>query len=131
MSREFVEFVFPCKECLVVAMCQDYGRMDKPKMYPRSSCLAVPALEDGNEPYHRLLLECMANMTKRITTAVDKWEEPVGTNKKNNIPHSYLLMMCHMAGIMAYMTNSTSWQTGKLEPFDKFEINRKLKLVRL
>ena len=132
MSREFVEFTFPCKECIVTAMCQDYTRLKKKdQLDVRSMCLAVPKFGEKEGPYHKLLLECMANISKRITSAVDKAEDPIGTNTVNNIPHRYVLMMCHMTEIMVYMTNSTSWETGKLENFDEFEINRKLKLVRI
>lgn len=127
-----MEFTFPCRECLVVAMCKDYTTIQKKdQLDVRSMCLAVPKVGEESGSYHKLLLECMANINARITTAINKTEDPVGTNKDNNIPHSYLIAMCHMAGIMAYMTNSTSWRTGKLEHFDEFEINRKLKVLRV
>jgi len=132
MSQEFVQFTFPCSDCIVRAACKDQERLTVKDLYNTKSakCLTIPKLED-DKSYHKVLMECMANLFKDIMGSVQKDEDPIGVNKENKLPYRYVTLFYQMACAMQYMVNSTSWKIGELKDFDRDEINRKLKLAKL
>jgi len=79
-----------------------------------------------------MLLECWANLGPQILNNVSK-QSSVDYKKEinNNIPRDYLYLMGYMAGILAHMVNSTSWDLGETQHFDHDEINHRLKLLKL
>ena len=129
MSDKFIQFVFPCTECIVRAACKNkpnkkdlYGGNGKP-------CLALPKVKDKS--YHKMLIECWANLGFDILNHISKLEHPMGVNKDNQVPASYIRAMYQMSKVIEYMVNSTSWREGKLLPFDKMELDEKLKIGSL
>lgn len=128
MSKEFVEFTFPCTACLVQAACQEKPT-EKADLYDSSKncrCLTLPTLEKGMT-YHKMMIECYSNFGPQLMNHIQKSYSPSGVETHNNIPVGYVQMMVQMTAIMQYMVNSTSWAEGDLKPFDKHEINLKLK----
>jgi len=133
MSEKFIQYMFPCDECLVQAACQDHDRLrilknrDKIKPeYIRSDrpSLAVPVFR--GKSYHKGLIECWANMGQSMMGKVSKEEEPVKHQKKDNLPMAYVHILHAMAQIMCHMVNSTSWEEGELFEFDQVEIKKRL-----
>ena len=129
MSDEFIQFNFPCTDCIVRAACK--YQPSKKDLYRRGSipCLALPKVEDKS--YHKMLIECWANLGFNILNHVSKLELPIGVNKDNQVPASYIRAMHQMTKAIGYMVNSTSWREGQLLPFDKMEIDEKLKIGSL
>jgi len=127
MSDKFIQFRFPCTDCLVRAACKNKPT-EKDDLYIGNgkTCLTLPKL--NHKSYHKMLIECWANFGFDLLDNVQKREEPAGVNKDNNIPSGYVRAMHQMASTLQYMVNSTSWSEGKLFPFDKYEINEKLKI---
>ena len=132
MSTEFHQFRFPCKTCIVQACCKEKPE-DEVKLYPghHGLCLAVPELPP-NVSYSKGLLECWANLGKKVIDSMTKTEDPK-TRKEinNNIPYPYVSLIIHMAGIFVHITHSASWREGELFDFDQFEINRKIKNLHI
>jgi len=132
MSQKFVQFNFPCIDCIVRAACELQEAITADHLYdskyPR--CVTMPRLED-DKSYHKVLIECMANLFKSLMNSVQKIEEPIGINKDNKVPHKYITLFYQMTCVMQYMVNSTSWKIGELKQFDIDEINRKLKVAKL
>lgn len=131
MSNEFIQFTFPCTDCIVRAACKNKPTA-KEDLYSGISrpCLALPSYKE-DKSYHKMLVECWANLGWTILEAIQKREEPPGTNKDNKVPSSYIRAMHQMASTIQYMVNSTSWHEGKLLPFDQWEINEKLKIGKI
>ena len=129
MSDEFIQFNFPCTDCIVRAACKN--KPNKKDLYRGGSipCLALPNVKDKS--YHKMLIECWANLGCSILNHVSKLELPIGVNKDNQVPASYIRAMHQMTKAIGYMVNSTSWREGQLLPFDKMEIDEKLKIGSL
>ena len=132
MSQKFVQFNFPCIDCIVRAACEMQNSITADHLYDSqcARCIAIPRLED-DKSYHKVLIECMANLFKDLMSSVQKIEEPIGINKDNKVPHRYIITFYQLACAMQHMVNSTSWEIGELQQFDIDEINRKLKACRL
>jgi len=135
MSDEFLEFHFPCKECLVRAVCEEKPEIndtDKKRLIERdrTHCLTLPYVSDEKH-YHRMIIECWANLGWRVFNSVSNVENPVGVSDPMKVPIRFVFWLRDIANIMQYIVNSTSWETGKLEDFDKDEINRKVKMLKL
>lgn len=128
MSDEFIQFNFPCSDCIVRAACKNKPT-EKGDLYIGydNPCLALPNLKDKS--YHKMLIECWANLGHDLLNTVKKSEEPEGINKDNKVPSTYIRAMHQMTSIIQYMVNSTSWREGALYPFDKIDINEKLKSI--
>ena len=130
MSDQFIQFAFPCADCIVRASCKDkpikkkdlYRSVGKP-------CLTLPAITDKS--YHKMLIECWINLGFDLLENVQKREGIEGVNTDNQVPSSYIRAMHQMANALQYMINSASWREGKLLPFDKFEVNQKLKIGKI
>ncbi len=138
MSEEFIEFRFPCPECLVRAACQQKGRLPKAEkklteddLYDAkdSACITVPSYNFDKKSYEKMFMECMANMNKRMMNSVGNNENDDGSNATTGVPMEYIRLFQIMSEAMQYIVNSTSWETGKLQKFDKDEINGKLKRI--
>jgi len=135
MSLDFVEFIFPCKDCLVRAACTEKPENEgiKHLFYDKNKprCLAVPKLPP-DVTYHKGLLECWTNIGVRIINSMNKSENPkTQTEIHNNIPYQYVSLIGHMTYLLQWITNSTSWELGQLQDFDRDEIRRKSKHVTL
>lgn len=121
MSDEFIQFRFPCAECIVRAACKNKPtNIDDLYMGYNKSCLTIPKLKD-KKSYHKMLVECWINL------GYDLFDKPEGYI--NKVPFSYIRAIHQMASIMQYMVNSTSWREGTLYSFDKTDINEKLKSI--
>jgi len=134
MSSDFVEFNFPCKDCLVRAACKDKPKNETIRhLYDAHNprCLAVPNLPP-DVTYTKCLIECWVNIGTRIINGMQKTEEPKTCRETcNNIPMQYVMMLGHMANLMQWMINSTSWEKGTLHDFDAREIRLKSKHITL
>jgi len=135
MSDEFLEFQFPCKECLVRAVCEEKPDItDKEREMligrERTHCLTLPYVSEDKH-YHKMLIECWANMGHNMFVQVQNIENPVGTSDPLKVPINYIFMLRTMAEIAQYIVNSTSWKLPKLQDFDRDEINRKVKMLKL
>lgn len=127
MSDEFIQFDFPCSDCIIRAACK-YKPTAKDDLYGRAGlpCLALPFVKEKS--YHKMLIECWANLGFDLLNHVSKLEFPIGVNKDNQVPSSYIRAMQQMTKAIGYMVNSASWREGELFPFDKLEIDKKLKI---
>lgn len=129
MSAEFVQFNFPCKECLVRATCLEKTHLkDKVfKVNTSIACLAAPVFEElQNKNWQRHIFECISNLLRDWTQHTRK-ENIRGTHPDLLIPYEYFQVIITLCRIFQYMINSTSWRTGKLEKFDQQELSIKLK----
>lgn len=135
MSSNFVQFNFPCKDCLVLAACKNTPKNNESIKYlydndaPR--CLAVPKLP-LDITYHKGILECWANLGVMFVNGLQLSENPKTCREMhNNIPMQYVSMLGHMSGLIQWIVNSTSWEKGILQDFDKVEVNLKAKHCRV
>ena len=133
MSSEFYEFSFPCQGCVVAAICKEKPDNAKEiilKFDHPVKCLTIPKNVKEVETYHKILLECWANMGIQIIQSVQK-QTSVNhkTEINNNLPRDYLYLMSRMGDLLQWMVNSTSWKAGESQNFDVSEIEKKLKLL--
>jgi len=131
MSEQFIEFVFPCKDCIVRACCKEKVDNEGKKSVlfhnknPR--CLAVPKLP-LDVTYHKGLLECWANLGARLVNSMQKSEDPKTLSEThNNIPMQYVQLMGKLSYILCHMVNTTSWNLGELKEFDQIEIRHRIR----
>lgn len=126
MSEHFIEYLFPCKDCIVRASCTP-RRL--PKNIQRNGLsLAVPEFEEG-KTYHKGLIECWSNIGKRILDKTSK-NSADGTQLPDQLPIEYVRLISYMTSIICHIINSTSWNEGKLYAFDKDEIGRRLEFLK-
>ncbi len=132
MSEQFIQYMFPCSECLVQAACKDYDGRRKQLKDIRGDrpSLAVPIFDQTKKSYHKGLMECWANMGASMMNKVSKEEDPIKHQKADNLPMSYVHILQAMAQIMCHMVNSTSWEEGELYEFDRIEIKRRLSQLK-
>jgi hypothetical protein len=124
MSKEFIQFTFPCADCLVRAACQDkpVNREDLlEKNHTR--CLAMPNYETINK-YPKVFMECWANIGWQAIERI-KSDEVRGV-----LPPKYVDFMIDVAGLLQWIVNSKSWKDGELHDFDLHEVRRKLKAAK-
>ena len=134
MSKKFIEFRFPCGECLVQAACKEkaIGKIDELLRHNDLPCLTIPRYNPNEIAYHKVLLECWANMGRDVIGHMSKMEEPeTKTEKVNNIPMQYFTVISRIVGVLTYMVNSKSWVEGQLYSFDYYEIKSKLSRIIL
>ena len=126
MSEEFIQYRFPCGECLVQAACKDRKRVRKEVKNVRNdvASLGVPRFKDKS--YHKGLLECLMNIQKDIINKVSRNEGTDNIQVPDQLPMQYVHLMISMADILCHMINSTSWREGELFEFDRAEIKRRL-----
>ena len=125
MSKEFIQFRFPCVDCIVRAACQDKPEK-MPELYDEQNpiLLAMPKIDDNNK-YLKMFLECWANIG---FDAVDKIRNVKDTN---SIPEKYANFLIENINLLQWIVNSTSWREGeKVMNFDKYEIRHKLRVLR-
>ena len=132
MSEEFLQYMFPCNECLVQAACKDYDARRKQLKDIREDrpSLAVPIFDQTKKSYHKGLMECWANMGASLMGKVSKTEDPIKHQKLDNLPMSYVHVLWAMAQIMCHIVNTTSWEEGELYEFDRTEIKQRLSKLK-
>ena len=125
MSAEFIQFTFPCTECLVRAACNS-----KPtKMQELADrgvdtrCIVMPKIEKDNT-YLKTFMECWANLGWDAVSRI-KREEGTG-----HIPPQYIDFLIDALGLLQWMSNSKSWEDGIAHDFDLSEVRRKLKTAK-
>jgi len=128
MSSEFIQFTFPCTECIVRAAC-DY----KPRKIKEvadmadggadTRCIIMPKIE-GDNSYLKTFMECWANLG---WDAVSRIKSDEGTG---HIPPQYIDFLIDTLGLIQWMTNSKSWEDGKAYDFDLSEVRQKLKKAK-
>ena len=125
MSQEFIQFGFPCTDCLVSAACKDKKYIDKKDLLDQNRgirCLALPIYDTETSSHEKSLLECVANIIWNVACQLNE-------DRSMNIPEQYRHFLMHYLGIFQYIINTTSWREN-LNPvadFDKFEIGEKIK----
>jgi hypothetical protein len=63
---------------------------------------------------------------------MQKTEDPQTCSETNNkIPMQYVMLMGQMSYLLQWMINSTSWERGELQDFDRQEIRLKCKSITL
>ena len=131
MTEKFHQYYFPCGECIVRAICQDKARiMEQIKIRGDVPSLGVPIWDYQEKSYHKGLFECLVNILKQITDKVNKSEpEHTPAAQRDNIPMKYVHLLIDMSNIMCHIIHSTSWEIGELQEFDRFEIERRLKML--
>lgn len=135
MSAEFVQFTFPCKDCIVRAACEEQPRNNETinHLYDVNAvrCLTLPKFP-SDIAYTKGLLECWANIGVQIINNMQKTEDPKTSKEtKNNLPMQYVMLMGQMSYLLQWMINSVSWERGELQDFDRREINMKSKMLKL
>jgi len=61
-----------------------------------------------------------------------KMEDPSAQKEtENNIPYQFVSLIVHMSYVLQWITNSTSWELGELQDFDRDEIRLKLKNIHI
>lgn len=127
MSQNFIEFTFPCTECLVAAACRERKQIKSKDLVDgpssRVRCLALPMYDDKNS-YQKSFLECVANIAWRVV-------EQLNEDRNMQIPEQYRHFLIEYLGVFQYIINTTSWRENLDEVafFDKDEIKRKLKMA--
>jgi hypothetical protein len=57
-----------------------------------------------------------------------KTEDPhTCSETKNKIPMQYIILMGQLIYLLQWIVNSTSWEEGVLQEFDRHEVNLKVK----
>lgn len=135
-SEDFVQFNFPCKDCMVLACCREAPKDNKKieHLYDKlnTRCLAVPKFSSDIKSYSKGLIECWANLGVGIINSMQKSEDPqTCTEINNNIPMQYVQLLGKMSYLIQWIINSTSWEKGQLQEFDAFEIRLKSKTITL
>ncbi len=129
MSEEFIQYHFPCGECLVQAACKDHKRIreEVKKIMNDVPSLGVPKFEK-DKSYHKGLLECLMNIQQQILNQVSRSENPDNNEQQvvDKLPMKYVHIMISMADILCHMVNTTSWREGELFDFDRVEIKKRL-----
>ncbi|MDF2880029.1 MAG: hypothetical protein K0R54_586 [Clostridiaceae bacterium] len=88
-----------------------------------------------NNNYHKTFLECLCNAICDLSNALSKdimhFEDYlIGTGKtKDGLNIEFRHMFSQFGQVLRYIVNCTSWRTGNFEPFDAFEISKKLSYV--
>jgi hypothetical protein len=134
MSDEFYQFPFPCKDCVVAAICKEKPSNAKSIILEYNDpvlCLTIPEVPNKDiKTYHKTLLECWANMGRNL---IDHVQKQTSVNHKtelnNNLPRDYLYLMSRMADLLQWLVNSKSWEVGESQEFDISEIEKKLKFL--
>lgn len=125
MSKEFVQFKFPCVDCIVRAACQDKPKK-MPELYDSEDpiLLAMPKIDD-NDKYLKTFLECWANI------GFDAMDKIRNIKNMNGIPEKYANFLIESISLLQWIVNSTSWREGdEVKDFDKYEIRHKLRVLR-
>jgi len=137
MSSKFVQFNFPCKDCLVRAACKEKPGNDEAikHLYDDNQfdhrCLTLPKFP-SKIAFTKGLLECWANIGVDIINNMQKSEDSKTSKETtNNLPMQYVMLMGQMSYLLQWMINSVSWERGELQDFDRQEINLKSKMLRL
>jgi hypothetical protein len=134
MSAEFVQFNFPCKDCLVRAACKEKPKNESiTHLYDNHSprCLTVPKFPP-DVAYIKGLLECWANLGVVLVSQGIKQETPyTSIETQKNISMTYMILISHMSNLLQWIVNSTSWRDGKIHDFDIDEIRSKCKLIMI
>jgi hypothetical protein len=127
MSQDFIQFGFPCIDCLVSAACQDKKHVDRKDFLDRTGgirCLALPEYDKQTSSHQKSLLECVANVI---------WDTACSLNEDRDmkIPEQYRHFLMEYLGIFQYIINTTSWNSNinPVADFDKFEIKRRLEFA--
>lgn len=87
--------------------------------YREMFALFMPNVED-DVPYTKALLECCVNI---LVKCLQSRSRPQGINEE------MIIQMQQIGRTLGYMINSTSWQRGTYENFDKFEIGKRLEFA--
>jgi hypothetical protein len=127
MSHKFIEFGFPCNECLVAAACKDKKRIKNEDLLDRTGgvrCLALPAFDHNTSSHQKMLIECLAKMLCRITPDLNE-------DRNMKIPQGYRHFLIQYLSVLEWITNSTSWRENfdEVKYFDREEIKFKLKHI--
>jgi hypothetical protein len=124
MSQDFIQFGFPCIDCLVSAACQDKKHVDRKDFLDRTGgirCLALPEYDKQTSSHQKSLLECVANII---------WDCACSLNEDRGmkIPEQYRHFLMEYLGIFQYIINTTSWNTNinPVADFDRLEIKSRL-----
>jgi len=132
MSQEFIQFNFPCTDCLVRAACKEKPKNNEDvKLYDNINprCLTLPKFP-SKIAHTKGLLECWANLGVKIITNMQKTEDSKTFREtKSNIPMHYIILMGQISYLLQWMINSESWENGELKDFDIREIREKCKHI--
>ncbi|MCK5608807.1 hypothetical protein KAR91_43440 [Candidatus Pacearchaeota archaeon] len=128
MSSEFIQFGFPCNDCLVAAACKDRKNITNKDLLDKNRgvrCLALPVYNVETNSHQKSLLECTANLIWDVAAQLNE-------DRKMKIPSQYRHFLIEYLAIFQYIINSTSWREGLKEvaPFDTDEIKRKLNTAK-
>jgi len=126
MSQDFIQFGFPCTDCLVAAACKDRKHVEKRDLLDQHGglrCLALPVYDVETSSHQKSLLECVANIIWNVACQLNQ-------DRDMNIPEQYRHFLIEYLGIFQYIINTTSWRenVNPVADFDKYEIRRKMKL---
>jgi len=126
MSEEFIQFRFPCNECLVQAACKDRKRVKQQvkEIMQDVPSLGVPRFK--NKSYYKGLIECLINIQKQVVDKVSRNKGADNKQEQDNLPMQYVHLIISMSDILCHMINSTSWREGELFEFDRMEIKQRL-----
>ena len=126
MSQEFIQFVFPCKDCLVQAICKDKDHMNSVTNLDKDKVmLGVPLFETGT-PYFKGLMECWVNLGSTIIQSLSKDTIKNTLHTADGIPIPFAQMLLSLPYVLRYMINSTSWVDGQLYEFDEDILKRRI-----
>jgi hypothetical protein len=133
LSESFLEFNFPCKECIVRAACKDKPKNEAIKhLYDVNDilCLTLPKFP-SKIAYHKGLIECWANIGVSIINNMKKSEDPKTSREThNNVPMQYVMLLGKISYLLQWIVNSTSWEKGELKDFDQREVSMKCDSIR-
>lgn len=126
-SKEFIEFIFPCKDCLVAAACKEKKTISNKDLFDMHGvrCLALPSFDkQSNNSYQKSAIECIANLVWRFACKLNE-------DRNMKIPSQYRHFLIEYLGVFQYIINSTSWSENinPVADFDKDEIRQKLSLL--
>jgi hypothetical protein len=124
---DFIEFVFPCDQCLVSAACKDKKQITIKDFNDRNGgvrCLALPSFDSTQDSLAKVFVSCVAGITTRFADHFRNEEQSVGVSEE------FRHFLIDYFAILQHIANSTSWRerTDGIADFDKREL--KLKLER-
>jgi hypothetical protein len=132
MSYSFVQASYNKEETDVESKYETYTfHVKKDVINSSGMILAIPKPEKG-ACYNKIIVECCTNILQQCANSLSKSVTNIGGRKtEHGIDIEMRHQIAEASNVLQWIVNSTSWETGEYEDFDKFEIQQKLDMIKL
>jgi hypothetical protein len=126
MSEEFKNVIIPCKDCLVLAACQDVKIIKETLNTTFPHMLVMEKWDTNKKCYKKGIMECWANLGWDIFSSIRTYEF---AGMKSSAP-VLLNLFVELTALMQWIVNSTSWERGETFDFDISEIKKRIQTAK-